>query len=361
MAPKAEAEGGARVRCFVSVVAPVYNEADNIPIFLERLQVVLNNLDCTHEIVLVDDGSQDSSWEEIQRSAERYPSLRAFRLSRNFGHQHALLAGLGMARGDAVITMDSDLQHPPEVIPELVEAWRKGSSLVLTRRRETKSSNAFKRLSSRYFYRIFSILADMEVHQGASDFRLIARQPLEELLRFDDAAPFLRGSVELLGFPKTIIAFDVAERHSGQSKYTLRKMLQFANLALIGHSSVPLRIGIWIGVLTSMLAFLELCYIIYQVLAGNTVPGWASTVGVTSLLFGVMFIVIGIMGTYIADIHALLKSRPKFIIWETLEDGAATSAESTQRVTSHGRREAMVVPRQDPSSRDVDMPARHVS
>ena len=187
----------------------------------------------------------------------------------------------------------------------------------------------------------------MEVHQGASDFRLIARQPLEELLRFDDAALFLRGSVELLGFSKSIIEFDVAERHSGQSKYTLRKMLQFANLALIGHSSVPLCIGIWIGVCTSMLAFLELSYILFQTFAGKTVPGWASSVGVTSLLFGIMFIVTGIMGTYIADIHALLKSRPKFIIWETLEGDVTASADPAQRVAGHGRRGVSEVRRLD--------------
>ncbi len=342
----------------MSVVAPIYNEEGNISPFLERLQLVLTSLGCTHEIILVDDGSQDSSWSEIQRLASLYPCLRAFRLSRNFGHQHALLAGLGMACGDAVITMDSDLQHPPEVIPELIEAWRKGGSLVLTRRQEAKASNVFKRLTSRYFYRIFSMLADMDVHQGASDFRLIARQPLEELLRFDDAAPFLRGSVELLGFPKSIVDFEVAERHSGQSKYTLRKMLQFANLALIGHSSVPLRIGIWIGVCTSILAFLELCYILYQVVSGSTVPGWASSVGVTSLLFGVMFIVIGIMGTYIADIHALLKSRPKFIIWESLEGGVVASADPALRTASHGRRGAAGILRVDQSPRQADKPVR---
>jgi glycosyltransferase involved in cell wall biosynthesis len=318
----------ARERCVVSIVAPVYNEEGNISEYLERLRYVLNAVGCTHEIILIDDGSEDASWSEIQRLSASYSCLRAYRLSRNFGHQHALLAGLEKARGEVVITMDSDLQHPPEVIPQLIEEWQKGYSLVLTKRREQKNCSAFKRLSSRCFYRVFSALAGMEIHQGASDFRLIARQPLEELLRFDDAAPFLRGSVELLGFPKSIVEFDAAERHSGQSKYTLRKMLQFANLALIGHSSVPLRIGIWIGACTSVLAFLELCYIVYQAFAGNAVPGWASSVGVTSLLFGIMFVVIGIMGTYIADIHALLKARPKFIIWESMENAGTASANS---------------------------------
>jgi glycosyltransferase involved in cell wall biosynthesis len=329
--PLREADAGPSWNCVVSVVAPVFNEEGNIQVFLERVQHVLDGLGCTHEIVLIDDGSHDATWSEIRRLKDGYPALRAFRLSRNFGHQHALLAGLEMARGDAVITMDSDLQHPPEVIPRLIAEWRKGFGIVLTKRRDRQTASLFKRVTSRCFYRIFSILAAMEIHEGASDFRLMARKPVQELLRFEDASPFLRGSVELLGFPRTIVEFDAAERFSGESKYTLRKMLKFANLALIGHSSVPLKLGIWIGVCTSALAFMELCYILVQVAAGNTVPGWASSVGVTSLLFGVMFIVIGIMGSYIADIHAMLKARPKFIVWETLERGQTVAMPSGHR------------------------------
>ncbi len=304
----------------LSVVVPVFNEETNIAPLLQRLDAVLPRCAGEHEIIIVDDGSTDGTWAAIEAQSVAHRTLRAFRLARNFGQQKALLAGLHQAQGDIVVSMDGDLQHPPELIPNLVEQWSRGYKIVLTRRRDRQTTGFFKRTSSRYFYRVFSMLAGFSIHEGASDFQLIDRKPLEVLLRFRDSTPFLRGAIELIGFPKTTVEFDVQRRHSGTSKYTVRKMLRFAMQALIAHSTIPLRVGIWIGFGTAFLAFLELIFAVVQALLGSSIAGWASTIGMTSLLFGILFLLIGIIGAYIADIHTILRRRPQFTISDEIEE-----------------------------------------
>jgi len=298
----------------LSVVVPVFNEEGNIGYFVERTLLVLRSMSLTFELILVDDGSDDKTWEQIVELQRSTPELIGYRLSRNFGHQGALLAGLHGARGRAVISMDGDLQHPPEIIPQLVRAWNSGAKIVLTRRLDQDKNSIFKRFSSRFFYRIFSLIAETEIESGTSDFRLIDQQALKELLRFNFGDPFLRGAVQTLGFPQATVEFEMEKRYSGESKYTLPKMLRFARHGLISHSSVPLRVGIWLGMFTGLVSILGLAYVVSQFFLGHTVPGWASTLGLLSLLFSVLFIILGIIGLYLEDIHQLLKQRPHFII-----------------------------------------------
>jgi len=305
-------------RPFLSVAVPVYNESGNVEPLLQRLKAVLSEAGVDHEVIIVDDGSDDGTWTSISSAITRYPFVRAYRLSRNFGHQNALFAALAAAKGDVVVSMDGDLQHSPEVIVRLLAKWREGFEIVNTRRLSGRVTGFFKRSSSALFYRVFSALAEVDVSEGSSDFRLLDRKVLDALLKLRDGDLFLRGSVHWLGFKTTTVEFQVAERHSGQSKYNLRKMLRFASGAVVSFSTKPLRIGIWVGLLTSLIAFLEIFYILVQVYRGRTVPGWASTVGITSLLFGILFVLVGIIGVYVARIHTALQRRPYFIVAESI-------------------------------------------
>lgn len=300
----------------LSIVVPMYNEQDNISIVLKKIHDATRHLDMDVELILVDDGSKDNTWSEIEKSIEQYTYLRGLRLSRNFGHQRALLAGLNAASGDAVITMDGDLQHPPEFIPELVKEWKKGSKIVNTKRLDKPVSSAFKRLTSKYFYMVFSILSEVELSEGSSDFRLMDRKPLDALLSLQDSELFIRGAVEWIGFKSVTLPYTAAKRFSGQSKYSLRKMMGFASGAIISYSTKPLRMGIWVGFLGLGLAAIEFFYAIIQYIRGHTVPGWASITGIISFWFGVLFVLLGIMGAYLANIHSMLQSRPKFIVME---------------------------------------------
>lgn len=304
----------------LSIVIPVYNEEGSIHQLIERLFAVIRPLSHSVEVLLVDDGSSDHTWNKISEARQQHPEIKGIRLSRNFGHQGALLAGLSLAQGDAIISMDGDLQHPPELIPQMVLSWEKGSKIVLTKREDKVVSSAFKRVTSNYFYRLFSSIAEADLEPGTSDFRLLDRSALDELLKLNFGQPFLRGAVQILGYPRDVIKFQVEERFAGDSKYTLKKMISFARHGFISHSSFPLKIGIWFGLLTGIVSILELIYVVVQYMTGVTVPGWASTIGIVSLFSGVMFFLIGLIGLYIEDIHQLLKNRPHFIISERTVD-----------------------------------------
>ena len=305
------------IQPLTSVVVPVFNEQDNVAHLIKRLINALDSLGDSYEVLFIDDGSRDATWNRIADAAVQYhPRLRGLRLARQFGHQAALLAGLSRARGQAVVSMDGDLQHPPELIPELVKAWKQGAEVVETRRHYNAQTSRFKKLSSALFYRFFSLVSEIDMEEGRSDFRLIDRRVLDQVLAFQQSDIFLRGVVSWLNFPSTTIEFEAANRLHGDSKYTLQSMLRFARGGIVAFSTKPLRVGIALGLVTSALAFVALCYVMAQYVLGHTVPGWASTLGLLVFLFGVLFVILGVIGGYVGLIYIMLQHRPAYVIYE---------------------------------------------
>ena len=303
----------------LSVVVPAFNEAENIPLLYRHIAEVLHKMVSQRwELILVDDGSRDVTWSVICGLAADDPKVRGVRLSRNFGHQYALMAGLEMAEGDAVITMDCDLQHPVEMLPLLFEKWRAGYKVVKTLREDACDVGWFKGWTSRSFYRLFSYLSGVRLQPGVADFRLMDRQALHELLRFNEEGLFLRGLTEWIGFSSCAIPYHAGQRACGQSQYSLKKMVSLAWKGVSSFSIMPLRIGILIGLIGSLLSVLGVLYAFFGHFFGRrTVPGWASTLMVISLLFSLLFVYLGILGEYVGRIIIEVRRRPRFIVCET--------------------------------------------
>jgi glycosyltransferase involved in cell wall biosynthesis len=300
----------------VSIVIPCHDEELTLEPLLAAFDRALDTAAADYEMILVDDGSRDGTWALIERLAAARPSVRGLHLSRNFGHQSALLAGFTASRGDCVVTIDADLQHPPEVVPELINRWRDGFNVVRTTRADAATTSFFKRRTSHLFYRLFSRLSGVNLFDGSSDFRLLDRMVVNEILSLNEGEYFLRGLVAWMGFRTTVVSFQAAPRFAGRTKYSLSRMLRFATSAIISFSITPLRVGIGVGLLTAAVAFAELLYVVVQEVRGHTVPGWASTVAITTLLLGVQFVLTGLLGEYLGRVHLAAKRRPSFIIEE---------------------------------------------
>jgi len=303
----------------LSIVVPAFNEAGNILLLYGRATDVLQAaVPDAWELIFVDDGSRDETWPVIGRLAGDDARVKGVRLSRNFGHQYALLAGLEMAAGRAVIMMDCDLQHPVEMLPLLLEKWREGFMVVKTLRQETEELGWFKRWSSRYFYRLFSFLSGVDLQPGLADFRLLDRKALDELLRFREEGLFLRGLTEWIGFPSCAIPYRPGKRVDGQSQYSLKKMIKLGWGGVSSFSIMPLRIGMLIGLIGSLFSALGILYAFFGRFIGKgVVPGWASTLMVISLMFFLLFIYLGVLGEYIGRMVVEVRRRPRFIVSET--------------------------------------------
>ncbi len=297
----------------VSVVLPAYNEEGNVSLIAEKIADVLKP-GGAYELIFVDDGSTDGTMAQIEAAMAKDPAVVIVSFSRNFGHQCALAAGLRYAQGDVVIMMDSDMQHPPSLLPKLIEQWRSGYNVVQTRRVDAEETPAVKRLTSRMFYRVFSKLCGIRIDPGMADFRLLDRVIVAELNEMKEGQLFLRGLLAWMGYRRAVVEFEVGRRYTGQTKYTMRKMLAFAKNGLLSFSPLPLRISIVVGVITAGLSLLELLYALIMYLAGRTMEGWTSTIIVISLMFAVLFLLIGLQGEYILRIYERVQSRPSFLV-----------------------------------------------
>jgi dolichol-phosphate mannosyltransferase len=300
----------------VSVVIPAYNEDGNILELTNRVAKVL--CDYPHEILFVDDGSTDRTLELIKRMQRIYHSIRFLSFSRNFGHQNALKAGLDHATGKCVITMDADLQHPPELIPELIQRWREGYKIVYTIRKDSCSSPVFKRVSARWFYALLNLISEVHIQEGTADFRLLDRTVVDILKQLKESAPFYRGIIPWTGFSQTGVHYTAAKRYSGYSKYSLLRMTQFALGGLVSFSVMPLRLATVMGIIMAASGFIIGIKAVYEALfTARTVPGWASTIVSVVFVGGVQLLILGIIGEYLGHLFIESKRRPHYILRES--------------------------------------------
>ena len=320
-----------RVVMKLSVVLPVRDEAPVIPHLVPRLTGALEALDESWEVIFVDDGSQDSSWALLEAAAEHEERIRAIRFSRNFGHQIALSAGLRLATGDAVVTMDSDLQHPPEVIRSLLARAAEGNDVVYAVRSENDDEGWFKRRSAHFFYWLFGRLTALDLPQTGGDFRYMSRRVVDALLAMPERQRFLRGMTSWVGYEQATIEYERAPRAAGSSKYTVRKMFTLGWDAVVGFSSVPLRIASVLGIVFSLLGLVYLAYVIaIRLFTEEAVAGWTSVVAAVIVLGGVQLLCIGIIGQYLGRMYDEIKGRPLFLIAEdtSRRDVSAPTIES---------------------------------
>ena len=298
-----------------SVVIPVHDEAEILPQLYDRLRAVLDGLDGDWELILVDDGSRDGSYALMVELHGRDPRGRVLRFSRNFGHQVALTAGLDRALGDAVITMDGDLQHPPETIPELVARWEEGNEIVYGVMSAREGETWFKRTTSTEFYRLLRRLTDVEMPAAAGDFRLVDRKALDAFRALRESNRYVRGMFSWIGFRQAGVPYVCAKRPGGRSKYTPRRMLKLASDAIVGFSTLPLRLALNLGFAVSALSIVfGLSALATKLAGGFAVPGWASIMILVGLVGGIQLIVVGVIGEYIGRIYDEVKQRPLYLV-----------------------------------------------
>ena len=300
-----------------SIVVPVYNEEAALPELVRRLGLLLDRLDGPAETVLVDDGSSDRSYELMAAARDADPRLKILRLSRNFGHQLAVTAGLDVAAGDAVIVMDADLQDPPEVVLEMAARWREGYDVVYAVREERHGETRFKRATAAAFYRVFSGMSEVEVPLDVGDFRLVDRRALDAFRSMRESNRYVRGMFSWIGFRQVGVPYKRDERVAGETKYPLTKMVKFATDGIVSFSAAPLRLALKVGFLVSGLSFLlGASFLVSYALGLYSVPGLASVAVFVAFLGGIQLLLLGVMGEYIARIHDEVKGRPLYVVSE---------------------------------------------
>lgn len=301
----------------LSFVLPAHNEVRNVAAMASRLADVAGPLG-SFEIIFVDDGSTDGTLAEIRALAQRHPYVRYVAFSRNFGHQAALRAGLRHARGAATVVLDCDFEHPLETVPALVEHWRSGAKVVVTRREDGNGAASPKRVTSRLFYRLLDAIGDVRIEPGSADFFLLDRSAVEAVNGFQDQDLFLRGLVRWLGMPMATVAYSQGTRREGESKFTYRRMIDFAITGIIGHSVRPLRYAIHLALIFAAIGGLLVVYSVVSFFwIDHTVVGWTSLMSAIAILGSAQLLVLGIIGEYVGRTLRETRGWPVYIVAET--------------------------------------------
>jgi len=301
----------------LSVVAPCYNESESLPELHRRVsQVCRDQVGDSYELVLINDGSADGTWSSIRSLAETDPHIVGVNLSRNYGHQLALSAGLSICRGRRILIIDSDLQDPPELLPQMMTLMDQGADVVYGQRENRLGETWFKRASAALFYRLLKRLVDIEIPLDAGDFRLMSRRALDVLNAMPEQHRFIRGMVSWIGLDQRPLPYQRQERFAGETGYPLRKMIRFALDAITGFSIQPLRIATHFGVMFGLGGFVMLMVALYGWLTGRAIEGWTSLMTVILLLGSVQLLVIGVLGEYVGRLYTESKRRPLYVIAE---------------------------------------------
>ncbi|HKR15170.1 MAG TPA: glycosyltransferase family 2 protein [Pyrinomonadaceae bacterium] len=320
----------------VSVIVPCYNEEDVLHATHERLTTVLAGVSTLdYELIFVNDGSHDETQLILTQLQLVDPHVRVLLLSRNFGHQIAVTAGLEEAGGDAVVIIDADLQDPPEVIPQMVQLWREGNDVVYGLRTDRQGESKFKLWTAKVFYRLINRLSETKMPFDAGDFRLLDRRVVEVINAMPERARFLRGMVSWAGFRQVSLPYERAARHAGASKYPLRKMIHFAMDGIISFSLVPLKIAIWTGFLAIWIAVAGIVVAVIDRLADkNLTRGWASLFVAVLFMGGVQLVSLGIIGEYLGRIYTEVKRRPLYVVQERLGFAGKTARSKREEVNA---------------------------
>lgn len=313
----------------ISIVTPVYNEEGNVVYFHDEVTKVMKDVPMEYEIIYVNDGSKDRTDELIHQLAESDPHVRALTFARNFGHQIAITCGMDFAVGDAVITMDGDMQHPPALIPTLIEKWQEGYDIVQTIRTATEDAGPVKKITSAGYYAVINSISNSPVVPGGSDFRLMDRKALDAFLRFREHSRFIRGIVGGLGFKQTTIEFEAPARHAGVSKFSMKKMLHFAMDGIITNSTLPLRMAFYCGVFAAAFGAILILHVLFCVVTGEAVPGWATMTILISLFGSMNLMGLGVIGEYVGRMFEETRNRPLY--W--LSDDTAAHVDNPYRIT----------------------------
>lgn len=314
----------------VSVVVPVFNEAAVIQAFYDRAVKTLQGIPgMSYELIFVDDGSRDASFEQLTALSRIDPRVVVMKLSRNFGHQIAITAGIDHAIGDCVVVIDSDLQDPPELIAKMVVEWRSGFDVVYAVRSEREGETAMKLMTASAFYRVLSRLTSIEIPSNVGDYRLMSRRVTDQLKQLREKDRFVRGLVSWVGFRQTGILYHRESRYAGETKYPYRKMIKFAFDGITSFSTAPLRLATWTGYVAAILAVLYLISVFVQKLLGVTVEGWATIMVAMLFLGSVQLICLGILGEYLGRVFNEVKPRPMYILEEVLSSPRSESAQHT--------------------------------